>query len=305
MVVRVGGSTARAGGGAQQGRRSKVTISKQNTFTPRRKTSKRAVEARARTWKESFESVKRDVQMLRTDPLGIFVEIYERNQEREETFRLSLKFYLTNSFTGLLWWRFLDVMATLSCILYIAQTYNEEPVTEGIFDTNTTTVEYWSEWESEDESKDWAKVAGRFTFAESVVSGFFMLNFVLHFYVSDQPWRDDVWMDTNHFIELITTVPLVYLHTMYKSDGSKLTELDRVRYQNIHEWPLGWGVEEFIIYCMFGLRTLRILRILRLKLIIDIVDNDVQRKIGELVLYMLTMTLFCAGLLQYLEHSDP
>ena len=72
------------------------------------------------------------------------------------------------------------MVATFSCILYIVQTYEQEPPPP------PDVQESWEEWEASDEAQDWEKIAARFSLAESIACGLFMLNFVLHFYVSDQ-----------------------------------------------------------------------------------------------------------------------
>ena len=70
------------------------------------------------------------------------------------------------------------MMATFSCVVYIVETYVQELPPD--------VPESWEEWEESEEAKDWESLATRFTLMESIVSSFFMLNFAIHFYVSDQ-----------------------------------------------------------------------------------------------------------------------
>lgn len=58
---------------------------------------------------------------------------------------------------------------------------------------------------------------------------------------------------------------------------------------SIHETGAFWNL---VLWFIYGLRTLRVLRVLRILRVLKAVENEVQEKVGGIVVTVLVMVLF-------------
>ena len=230
--------------------------------------------------------------LLIEHPGDWFDEMFTQGETAFENFRLSFKFNWTNAWWGVKIQTFYDYMSIASCALYVARTYlrpyhgcrnfetDDEGILVGMFgSSDDCTIRY-------------------FDTAEFILALFFLFNFAVQLFIANH--FTDVFVDPKMSIQAATVIPTFYCRWILDPN------LDyRVWLQDMSRWDLRTDntLENMIGYLMLGLQAMVVLRLMRLTNIIDQIPNDLTRKVGEVMLNMIMMGIFYAGILQYIEQS--
>jgi potassium large conductance calcium-activated channel subfamily M alpha protein 1 len=123
-----------------------------------------------------------------------------------------------------------------------------------------------------------------FNIIEMILASIFSMDWVLNFFLADHKLA----FISSFFsmIDLMTVVPVwVTVNNTC------------IAYEDIH------SSKEAILYILCGMGTTRIMRALRLKKYLNTIHSDIDRLLGEITLVIVTLILFNAALMQYLEQS--
>lgn len=125
-----------------------------------------------------------------------------------------------------------------------------------------------------------------FPLAEEVLACLFMFDWCLSFFIADHK--------INHIMSFFSMVDLLTVIPIWITRNTP-----QVYYSQIVSFT------DFLVFLVYGLTTTRILRALRLRQkLIQAIEDDVQRCLGEMTLAITIMILFNSALMQYLEQEE-
>ena len=110
----------------------------------------------------------------------------------------------------------------------------------------------------------------------------FSVDWMLHFFLAEHKF---LYISSFYsMVDILTVIPIWVTSYSYTP-----------QYADIH------NVRDVLVYLLVGMATTRILRALRIRKKLIVLEDEVERVLGEMALTLIVMVLFFSALLQYLE----